>query len=99
MNEVIPYIIDRLKEFWYVLFYWCVDAMKYFSEISGLSYETINLLLFVILGPLSTCLLFTSNVLAYTGDKKASICIDAIGTIIALSVLIVSVYSILNVPV
>lgn len=41
----------------YDLFYKCVDFIKYLSEISGYSYEEVNVILFVIIHPIITLLL------------------------------------------
>lgn len=37
-----------------VLCNWCILVMEQLSELSGLSYGLINILLFCVLGPLST---------------------------------------------
>ncbi len=39
------------------LFYQCVEIIKYISQISGLTYEEVNIILFVIIHPLLTLLL------------------------------------------
>ena len=44
----------------------CIDLMIRASEYSGLSYGVINILLFVILGPLSTILFCMSSIIGRT---------------------------------
>ena len=80
------------------LFVWCVEAMKYFSAVSGMSYEVINILLFVILGPLSTVSFFVSTILAYKGKKRAAWITGIIGVILVLAVLVPSVYGLFATP-
>ena len=98
MKEFIFNLGGLLSDLGDLLFTWCVEAMKYFSEISGMSYEMINILLFVILGPLSTICFLISTILAYKEKKKAALIVGIIGGIIVLSVLGVSAYSLFTCP-
>lgn len=40
----------------------CIDLMEAFSRASGISYGLLNVLLFVVIGPLSTLSLMTSTI-------------------------------------
>lgn len=70
----------------------CINAMEYFSTDTGISYGTVNILLFVVLGPLSTILFMLSTALAIHNYKKAAKIIGAIGVLIVLSIVIPSAY-------
>lgn len=86
-----------MNDFFVALCNWCIAAMEYFSAISGISYSAINIILFVILGPLSTLLFMIAWVLAFNNKKKPSIVFSIIGALIVISVLIISIYSMLMV--
>ena len=60
--------------------------MKKMSELSGLSYGTVNVLLFIILGPLSTILAMLSSALLLLGKKKISMVLLALSVVIVLLV-------------
>lgn len=66
----------------------CIDIMYSMSEISGLTYGQINVLLFVILQPLLILLLFSSTAIA-TFCKKRWSRKYAIGSMIATVVVFV----------
>lgn len=40
------------------LFLWCCDCIEFYSKMFGISYSTLNLIIFVIIGPSITFLLF-----------------------------------------
>jgi hypothetical protein len=50
----------------------CIEAMKFLSQETGMSYGLINILLFVILGPLST-LFFMASTLCHVFIKNPKV--------------------------
>lgn len=79
----------------------CIQVMEHLSHIIGLSYGLINVLLFVVLGPLSTLIFMASSVIAKTKGKysrKISISLDIAGVAIILLVLIPILYTFLTSP-
>lgn len=79
----------------------CIYIMERMAEISGLSYGLINILLFVVLGPLSTLTFMASSVIAKIKGKysrKISISLDIVGVAIILLVLIPILYTFLTSP-
>lgn len=84
-----------MNELFVALCDWCIDAMVYFSRVSGISYSAINIILFVMLGPLSTVIFAVAWLLSYFGKRRASVALGIVGALIALAVLAVSVYSLL----
>ncbi len=79
----------------------CIDIMKHMTHLYGISYGLINVLLFIILGPLSTCVFMISSFLAKRGDKtsrKISVILDVIGVIIILLVLIPIFHAVITFP-
>ena len=80
----------------------CIAIMRHMSEISGLSYGLINILLFVVLGPLSTLVFMASSVISKTSwkySKKVSLFLDIIGVIIVFSILFPVFYATLTLPI
>lgn len=84
-----------INDFFEALCNWCISAMEYGSSISGLSYSAINIILFVILGPLSTLILSLSWICAKEKGIISNI-FGIIGIGIAITVFIVSVYCLFN---
>ena len=79
----------------------CIQVMRHMSHIFGLSYGLINVLLFVVLGPLSTLTFMASSVIAKTKGKysrKISISLDIAGVAIILLVLIPISYAVFTMP-
>ena len=87
-------LIGNFSEF---LCTWCIYAMRYFSSVSGMSYEEVNILLFVVLGPLSTIIFGIALLFALCGKKKTAIYISIPGVIISISVFLVSAWCMLAV--
>ena len=80
---------------------YCIAIMVHMSRIYGLSYGLINVLLFIILGPLSTVIFMVASIVSKFGTKRcklASIILDVIGIIIILSVCIPIAYAFLTMP-
>lgn len=48
----------------------CINIMIEMSKMSGISYGTINILLFVILGPLSTIMFMLSSIIKFLPMKN-----------------------------
>lgn len=78
---------------------WCIAAMEYFSMISGISYSAVNIILFVVLGPLSTLLFIIAWISALNDKRKVSYIFAIVGLLIVLIVLSISIYSLLMVPI
>lgn len=49
---------------------YCIRWMRYASDVSGISYGTLNVLLFIILGPLSTLFAMISAIIGLGKLKK-----------------------------
>lgn len=75
---------------------WCIRAMEFFSAKTGLSYSTVNILLFVILEPLAIVLFSLFTILALAKCKIWAIIVSILGVLVVLSVLIPSVYSLIS---
>ena len=78
---------------------WCIAAMEYFSTISGISYSAVNVILFVVLGPLSTLLFMMAWTFEVYNKKILSRIFSIFGFFIAFIVLSISMYSLLMVPI
>lgn len=80
----------------------CIGVMEHLSYITGMSYGLINILLFVILGPLSTLIFMASSIIAKIKgnySKQFSVALDIVGIIIVLSVLIPIFYAFMTMPI
>lgn len=80
----------------------CIWVMKNLSYITGMSYGLINILLFVILGPLSTLIFMASSIIAKKKgkySKQFSVVLDIVGIVIVLSVLIPIFYAFMTMPI
>ena len=74
---------------WDVLCNFFIFVMQYLSTMTGLSYGLINILLFVILGPLSTLTSLVSAIIACVkGRNKYSIILLVICFLIILAIII-----------
>lgn len=84
MNQMIDF-----NEIGDVLCELCTVIMKRMSEYSGMSYGLVNILLFVILGPLSTLLFIASSVIAcIKGRNKVSNILAILGILIVVAILV-----------
>ena len=54
------------------LFDYCVDIIKYIAQITGLTYEEVNIYLFVIIHPLITLILLILCIKYYRKVKKGN---------------------------
>jgi hypothetical protein len=54
------------------IFDWCVRVLVYWAEIFGITYQEINVWVFVIIWPSLTILLFGIIVVQYRSIKKLS---------------------------
>ena len=75
----------------------CIQAMRYFSSVSGMSYEEVNILLFVLLGPLATILFAVALLFALYNKKKTAIYISIPAILIAVSVFLISAWCVIAV--
>lgn len=79
----------------------CINIMIEMSKISGISYGTINILLFVILGPLSTIMFMLCSIIRFLPMKNVklqntlSIISFVVGILCVLLVIIPVLYVIL----
>lgn len=66
-------MIDKVTDTWDILCNFCILILENLSHMTGLSYGFLNILLFVILGPLATLLFMTSalTLLVNTKIKKS----------------------------
>ena len=55
------------------IFYWCVDFLASLAELTGTSYELINILIFIIGYPLFVIILFGIIYWQYKKIKKLSL--------------------------
>jgi hypothetical protein len=55
------------------LFDYCVDIIKYIAQITGLTYEEVNIYLFVIIHPLITLILLILCIKYYRKVKREMI--------------------------
>lgn len=84
---------------WDTLCNCCILIMEHMSHLTGLSYGLINILLFVVLGPLSTLIFMVSSIVAkIKGCRNLSIILDIVGSIIILSILTLILYAFLDMP-
>ena len=89
---------------WDVFCNLCIVIMENLSHKTGMSYGLINVLLFVILGPLSTLTLFISSILFAT-SKPGKIrniivwSIFGIGVCCMLTIIIFVIYGFLTMPI
>lgn len=77
-------------------------VMRHLNNITGMSYGLINILLFVVLGPLSTLIFTASLIIAKIKgkySKQFSVALDIVGVIIVLSVLIPIFYAFMTMPI
>ncbi len=80
---------------------YCIAIMVHMSHIYGLSYGLINVLLFIVLGPLSTLVFMAASIVSKFKSRVcrvASIILDVIGILIILSVCIPIAYAFLTMP-
>ena len=73
----------------------CIQAMRYFSSVSGMSYEEVNIL--VLLGPLATILFAVALLFALYNKKKNAIYISIPAVLIAISVFLISAWCVITV--
>ncbi len=77
----------------------CINIMEEMSHMSGISYGTINVLLFIILGPLATLIFMINSFIQIVfkndrskGMRILNITLWIIGLIIVLSILLPIIY-------
>ena len=90
---------------WDILCNLCIFILENLSHITGLSYGFINIMLFVVLGPLATVLFLSSSVLLLLDLKKKSASLRLIakvtfiiGLLIVLFVMTTILVAILEAP-
>lgn len=80
---------------------YCILLMERMSDLVGISYGTLNVWLFVVLGPLSTLTFMAASVVAkinWKHAKKISIALDILGAAIVLLVVGLIVYAMSEMP-
>ncbi len=51
-------------------FYWCVDVLKYYANILGITYEEINIWIFCIIEPIIFFVMLGMIIHLYRKNKK-----------------------------
>ncbi|MDE5811238.1 MAG: hypothetical protein K2H61_02895 [Muribaculaceae bacterium] len=80
----------------------CIDLLTHLSHITGLSYGLINILLFIIIGPLCTLLLATSTIILLSSPSSRARLIARLLAIAAfilmLLVILILAYAAITLP-
>lgn len=87
-----------------VLCNYCIAIMENMSDLTGLSYGLINVLLFIVLGPLSTLCFMGSTATAYFGKTRfvrtiLTCILSVIGFLAILTILIPVIWATLTLKV
>lgn len=68
----------------------CIDIMEYAGAYTGISYGTINVLLFIILGPASTLAFAAATIVSNTMCKHKTAIVVSLSIIGVLCILLIS---------
>lgn len=77
----------------------CIDIMEYAEAYTGISYGTINVLLFIILGPASTLAFAAATIVSNTRCKHKTAIVaglSIIGILCILPIFFLTIMAILN---